>query len=239
MKKHVLPAILALVLASGAQVQAQTIAQWTFETSAPSNSGTGSLSGISAEVGSGIASGIHASSATAWSAPAGNGSSHSFSSSTWAIGDYYQFQVSTLGYQNIEISWDETSSNTGPKDFELSYSTDGANFTNFASYSVLANATPNTPWSTTGSLNSAYTFTENLSAITALANDSTVYFRLSDTDTTSANGGTVGTGGTDRVDNVTVTGVASAPEPSTWVLGLLGLGLVALYRSRKSLSLSL
>ncbi len=54
--------------------------------------------------------------------------------------------MSTLGESSITLSWDQTSSNTGPKDFVLQYSTDGTTFNNVLDYSVLANATPNTPW---------------------------------------------------------------------------------------------
>ncbi|MDB6125108.1 MAG: hypothetical protein JWQ71_4101 [Pedosphaera sp.] len=66
-------------------------------------------------------------------------------------------------------------------------------------------------------------FAYDLSSITALDNASSIYFRLIDQATTSISGATVGTGGTDRVDNFTVFTVTPVPEPST--LALLGLGL--------------
>ena len=175
--------------------------------------------------------GLHAG-ATVYSSPAGNSSAHSFSSTLWAVGDYYQFEVSTAGLANVKLSWDQTSSNTGPRDFVLQYSTNGTSFTTFGSqYSVLANGAPNTPWtSVPGTPNPAYTFTQDLSSLTALNNAATVYFRFTDNSTVSANGGAVGTGGTDRVDNVTVTGV---PEPGSIVLAALGaVGLVMALRRR-------
>jgi hypothetical protein len=61
--------------------------------------------------------------------------------------------------------------------------------------------------------NSAYTFTEDLSSITALDNQTNVYFRLVQSDAVAANGGSIGTSGTDRVDNVIVAGDASTPVP--------------------------
>ena len=62
----------------------------------------------------------------------------SFSSTAWSVGDYYQFQVSTLGDPNVALAWDQTSSTTGPRDFLLQYSTNGTTFTPFGSqYSVL------------------------------------------------------------------------------------------------------
>ena len=65
-------------------------AQWTFETSAftsISNVGTAPLStSIAPEVGSGAATGLHASSATVWSAPTGDGSPKGFSADHYGRG---------------------------------------------------------------------------------------------------------------------------------------------------------
>ena len=205
-----------LALAAGA-AHADTVAQWTFESSAPTTAGP-----FAAEVGTGSATGSH-SAASTYSAPAGNGSAHSFSSTAWSIGDYYQFSVSTLGLKDISLSWDQTSSNTGPKDFTLQYSTDGTHFSTVNSYSVLANgASPNAAWSSGGTRSAAYTFSDDLSSIAAINNVTNLFFRLVDADTTAANGGTVGSGGTDRVDNVLVT---ASPVPVPAALWLLGSGL--------------
>lgn len=232
MKKLSLVVVLTVFCVVAAK--ANIIADWTFESYHSTNYifGTSTtLSGVGADVGSGTASATHASSAT-WSLPAGNGSYYSWSANTWAVGDYYQFEVNTLGDSGVTLSFDQTSSNTGPGGYNLAYSTDGVNFINFTSYTVLANATPNTPWSTT-TYNSAYTFNYDLSAISALNNQSTVFFRLVDNSTVSANGGTVGTGGTDRVDNFDVS-ASPVPEPSSIALGLVGgfACLAALRRKR-------
>jgi hypothetical protein len=54
---------------------------------------------------------------------------------------------------------------------------------------------------------------------------------LIDVDTTSANGGTVASGGTDRIDNVTV---AVVPEPTSLsLMGGFGLLAWAFIRRRK------
>ncbi|HEY3900569.1 MAG TPA: PEP-CTERM sorting domain-containing protein [Chthoniobacter sp.] len=215
---------IALVVLSHAAAKADTIADWTFETSLPTTAGP-----FSPEVGSGSASGSHVG-ATVYSSPAGNGSSHSFSSTLWAVGDYYQFNVSTVGDTGIQLSFDQTSSGTGPGNFGLFYSVNGGAYTQIGSnYTVLDNGTPNPAWNATTS-SSTYTFTPDLSSTgTALNNDATVSFRLVDETTVSASGGTVGTGGTDRVDNVIV---STVPEPSAALSLAAGIGVIGLRRRR-------
>ncbi|MEQ1823268.1 MAG: PEP-CTERM sorting domain-containing protein [Fimbriimonadaceae bacterium] len=216
--------ILGLAVIASAS-QAVTIANWTFETSAPAGAGP-----HNAEVGVGLASGSHSVGTAVYSSPVGNGSARSFSSNTWSVGDYYQFQFSTAGLGSLVFGWDQASSNTGPRDFQLQYSNDGTSFTNFGSvYVVLANASPNPTWnSTVGS--SLYSYSVNLSSVTALNNQANVWIRLTDASTVSANGGVVSVGGTDRVDNVLATATA-VPEPAT--MAALGLGVAALLRRRK------
>ncbi len=206
------------------------IADWTFESSVPSTSGP-----FAPEIGNGSASAGHAGAAT-YSSPAGNGSAHSFSSNTWTTGDYYQFNVDTANFGGITLTWDQTSSSTGPKDFQLEYSTNGTNFTSFTNYSVLANASPNTPWSSSGTQNAAYTLTEDMSSISALSNQANIELRLVQLDATAANGGAIGTSGTDRLDNVTVSGTALTPVPlpaAVWLLGSGLLGSLGIRRRRR------
>ncbi|HET9906365.1 MAG TPA: ExeM/NucH family extracellular endonuclease [Anaerolineales bacterium] len=192
--------ILALVLMAlpvQYALAATTIAQWTFES--PNNPAGATAAtypnAIAPATGTGNAGGVHASSSTVWSTPAGNGSTLSFSSNNWAIGDYYQFSTSTSTYTDIQVSWHQTRSSTGPSDFKLAYSTDGTNFTDFDTYTIPANT-----WSTSGSPVVGSIFTRDLSAVTSIDNQANVYFRLI---STSAAGGT---GGTNRVDNFTVSG---------------------------------
>jgi hypothetical protein len=224
--KRILCGFCALLVAA-ASIQAQIVAQWTFETTSGAITGGGtSLSGIVPEVGTGFASGLHANSSTTWSSPSGNGSAHSFNASHWTVGDYFQFQTTTVGYNNIRLSYDQASSSTGPGRGVLQYSTDGSLFTQVGlEYLIQPNGTPNTTWNMT-TYNPVYTFTYDLSGIPALNNAASVYFRIVDTQTISAGGGTVGLTGTDRIDNFTL---AVVPEPQ----GLAVLGGLCLFAWRQ------
>jgi hypothetical protein len=202
---------------------AQTITRWTYETSLPTGTDSASIGGIAPELGAGTASGLHASALTDWSNPVGNGSAESFSANEWAIGDYYQFQTSTVGFSDIFVAWDQTRSSTGPATFDFAYSLDGSSFT-----IALDNYTlPSISWSSTAPDATLTTsFFVDLSSITALDNAPAVYFRL------IADASPTSTGGTSRNDNFLV-GAGPIPEPSTYVLGALGLAAFCFLRRRK------
>jgi hypothetical protein len=214
--------VFSLVSVTPALVMGTPIAQWTFETSQPTSAGP-----FAPEVGSGSASAVGLGTI---SSPAGNGSAHSFSGNGWNVGDYFQFQLSTIGYQNILLSLDQTSSSTGPGAFGLLWSTDGSTFSQLgivgADYTVLVNGSPNTAWSSSGSPNLAFRFNYNLSSITALNNASTVYFQMVDMASTNPTNGAVGTSGTDRIDNFTVTGDQIPANVPDSIPSLAGLGCV-------------
>jgi len=223
MKKALLT--FGIVMVAALAVRADTIADWTFETSQPATAGP-----ITPEVGAGSGLGNHAGAAV-YSSPSGNGSVHSWSANLWAVGDYWQFSVNTTTFSNLQLSWDQAGSSTGPKDFRLAYSSDGGStFTDFSTYTVILSGF------STGSTNTAATHSFDLSGVTALNNNANVVFRLIDNSTNAIGGSTagVGTGGTDRVDNFTVTATAAVPEPS--VIGMVALGtalVVGAIRHRK------
>ena len=78
-------------------------------------------------------------------------------------------------------------------------------------------------------------FTQNydLDSFTDINNASSVIFRISDMGTTSINGGSVGTAGTDRIDNFSVF-TTPVPEPSMAALGILsGLAGLFVWKRRK------
>jgi hypothetical protein len=221
--------LLALTLASSAS--ATDLALWPFEVILPQTGLAGPYapdSGAYSQTGVSEARGAHPATDpnSGYGSVTGNGSAHALSSNSWAVGDYYQFKTRTLGYTGVTVDWDQTSSNTGPRDFVLQYSTDGTTFTTFGSaYVVLANGAPNTPWTSTPPPNPAFHYSVNLNTVTALNNVSAIYVRLTDNSTVSANGGVVAAGGTDRVDNVRVAATAMAATGACCISGSCTAGM--------------
>ena len=129
---------------------------------------------------------------------ANGGGTYGASANFWTTGDYWQFNTSSTGYNLSTVAFAVNGSNTGPRDFELEYSltnTSNASYTNIAGYNVTL---------------AAQNLSFNVSAITALDNQASVYFRLVNYDTVNVinNGTAVATGGTDRIDNIIVSGIA-------------------------------
>lgn len=218
-----------------ASIHATTINQWTFETSQPATAGP-----HISEAGSvpGQATSFHSASGATFSNPVGNGSGESFSANNWNAGDYWQFVVSTIGYAEIKLNWEQTSSRTGPRDFKLQYSVTGLSYSDFSSFIVLENNGSNGGEWGVSTYHPEYSFSADLSGIAAIEDVSEVYFRLVNTSIASANGGTVAGGGTSRIDNFTVMGTKISTPPvstpdagSSFLLLSLALGgLVGMHR---------
>jgi hypothetical protein len=215
------PSFIAFIflLAGLTPLKADTLAEWTFEVSQPSGvRGPGIwFTNVTAEVGSGTASSWH-SGFEAYSSFPGNGSLAAFgATNSWAVGDFYQFAVSTTGYQNLAISFDQAGNLQGPGTFYLAYSTDGSTFTKIGTdYAV---GVGHWNFATTSTTNA---FSFNLNAIAGVNNQTEVYFRIVDDSRTAINGGLVVAGGDDRIDNFLVSAQV-VPEPAT--LALMGLGV--------------
>jgi hypothetical protein len=126
-----------------------------------------------------------------------------------------QFQVSTIGFSGITVQWDQAGSGTGPRDFALQYSLDGTAFILVNTYQV-----PLSTWSSS-STQSGFTFysTFTPTIASAIEDQATLYFRLVNSSNSSSKGSTVGSAGTDRVDNFLVQATA-VPEPSTFIAGI-------------------
>jgi hypothetical protein len=161
-------------------------------------------------------SGLHASAATVWTTPAGNGSAKSVSANNWGVGDYFQFQFSGSGYQNLFITWDAMGSATGPRDFKVQYSTNGSTFMD-ATGTNSAYSLGNFSWSPV-TPQPASTRTLDLGSITTLNNTATVYIRIVVTSNSAIGGGTITTGGTSRIDNFIVNGtlISGVSQPTDY-----------------------
>ena len=124
---------------------AEPIAAWTFETVPPPSVVDTAVypNPLNPDVGTGTGTAVHASPASDWTTFLGNGSFEAFSSTVWSINDYYGFRTSTLGYENIELTWDQTRNAEGPAAFRLVASTDGVNFVTIQDYVVLLNDSAN------------------------------------------------------------------------------------------------
>jgi hypothetical protein len=196
--------IISFIVATSFSTQAVTFSRWTFEVNTPADlSNSKMITNVASNSGNGMASGYHTSDKTDWKTPVGNGSANSLSANNWSVNDYFQFHLSTTGFTNIKVSFDQTSSGTGPELFDFAYSTDGTTFTTFAtSYSVSANSSS---WSTSA-VNNSDAFNFDLSGITGINDVPNVFFRIIDASTNSADGGIVTGRGTDRIDNFMVAG---------------------------------
>jgi|GEM_PF-2024118 len=194
--------LLLLLQCSSLIAFSQTIiARWTFETSQPSTAGP-----ITPESGSGNA---YVNTSGSVSNPTGNGSAESFASTGWAIGDYFQFEVSTTGLSNIAVAFDQYGGSTGagPAAFKLQYSNDGVTFYDLTNgnYTI-----PNSSTWVTATRYYQYNLSFDLSAITALNNQANIYIRLTNTSTVAVNGGNITGSGRAYVDNVIITAGTSA-----------------------------
>ena len=105
-------------------------------------------------------------------------------------GDYYQITVAGSGYGLYQLSFSMKGSNTGAKNWKVSYSTDGENFTEIGDA-----ITVSTSWA------------EYSVAVPAeVKHVGNIIFRIGPTDNVSIGGKTVGNAGANRLNEVKVTG---------------------------------
>lgn len=168
------------------------------------------------------------------------------------VGASYTFKFSLDNLDDIAISFDMTGSATGPRDFIVQYSTDGTNFSSFASFAlstmiVQATATSASSATTTTSAfasnSSASAWNISFSAPAAFSDLSTDagdvgYLQILQSGTAGIASSTIGTGGTNRIDNILITGDAIptgvVPEPTAALVPLSAAGLLFRRRSQKA-----
>lgn len=233
MTKTAVAATIALL--SGA-APAATITQWNFN-SVPADASTTTGTTVAA-LGAGSVSLVGGTTATFASGAANGGSSdpEAADDSGWNLTAFAaqgsgnqsrgaQFLVSTVGWQDISISYDLRHSNTSAANEVVQVTFDGgASFTDVAGFTGNAGDT----W-----FNGR---TVDLSSFAA-ADDNALFgirivagFGPGGSYVASSPTGTYGSSGTWRFDMVTVSALAPVPEPAGLALLLAGVGVLALRR---------
>jgi len=157
-----------------------------------------------------------------------------------------EFTASTVGFTGIQVSFDVEMTGQAEANLEVLYSTDGITWNNAVISSVAtAGATIKNNTTSANTVMGSYisllpsafnnSITVDLSGISAANNDANFGIQLVNASTGVDDTNAAGTpynnsSGNWRFDNVQISGVAAAPEPST--LALAGLGLTALFGFR-------
>ena len=204
--------IASAVIATASAASADVIAGWSMPTAVTATTAATYSYGaanLGALVSGSMLSGTHSSASTAWSSPAGNGSTYALSSNAWNVGDYYQISLATTGYSAVSVAWEQTRSSTGPAGFEAVLSVDGGStFSSLGSYTVNQVSWSATVPVTTSSFGSLASAADNQASVI-------IRFKV-------VTAGTSTTTGTNRIDNIVVSGSIPAPG-AVALIGLAGL----------------
>lgn len=223
--------ILTIVYQKG---MAQTIiSQWTYEplqgtaANPTPNTGSGSSALVGSMAGPGTATGMLL-------ASSGCGTQNGPNPGAWAIttaspgatneSSGAQFNVSTLGYQEIIVSWDQRWSNTSANTERLQYTTDGTNWNNFtitAGNTTLCGGAINNGRFETNAGDQYRRVIVDLSSIPAIDNNANfgirvlaAHYQATGEFRQASNPAVVATAGTWRFDNVTVSGTLISSGPA-------------------------
>ena len=202
--------LMSMVVSSAS---ADVIAGWGMPTAVAASTTGATYSygaaNLGALVSGSMLSGTHSNALTAWSSPAGNGTTYALSSNAWNVGDYYQISLATTGYSGVSVAWDQTRSSTGPAGFEAVLSVDGGStFSSLGAYTVNQVSWSATVPVTTSSFGSLASAADNQASVI-------IRFKV-------VTAGTSTTSGTNRIDNIVVSGVIPAPG-AVALIGLAGL----------------
>jgi hypothetical protein len=120
-----------------------------------------------------------------------------FTTENWAQGRFLAFTVNTSNFTGLNVTFDIRSNhNRGPRDFKLSYSTDGTTFIDAGTFTLTTNFAG-----------------KDISLPVGAAQQSTVTIRLECTSNISVNGSTIQSNRTLSIDNLQVISALDTPLP--------------------------
>ena len=227
-------AIAFTLLVASAAAQSQTLTKWNFNSVPPdASTATGSLlpstgSGTATLVGTtgSFASGVGSTDPAATD-NTGRGTTDYATQGTGDRTRGVQFNVSTVGFNLIAVSWDQRLSNTAARSAQFQYSLNGTNFTDFG---AVFSGSPGDAWYNNRSV--------DLSGVAGVGNNANFAFRvvaafepLTSAYAAATTTSTYSTAGTWRFDQVSVTAV---PEPGTYAMMLAGLAMIGFMAARRS-----
>lgn len=160
------------------------MAGWTFDEAGLSTTNPAPTPSLTNVIASASANGVGNVGFTATGSHSGSAWSGNGWSQTGTPSSFFEFNVNTVGYMGVSISFWHSRSDTGPLSVSVQYSADGSTFTEFNTYTI----------------NTSVTQTSiGLSSITSLDNNPDVKIRIYGINATGA-------GGTLRIDDVIFTG---------------------------------
>lgn len=240
MSRAIFTCVCAMSIVAMKQGSAAVITQWDFNSNPPdANTSTGTTN---PSIGSGTAALQGGTTATFGSGDASGGSSDPAAGddSGWNTSTYPAqgvdpktagagFLVSTVGYEDIIVNWDQRHSNTASRFAQFQYTTDGGG--NWSDFGAL--------WEGDQGGDRWYNQrTTDLSSLAAVDNNPGFGFRIvsafdpaSNMYVATTSTSTYSTTGTWRFDMVTVNGTL-VPEPAMAVLGALG-AMASLWARRR------
>ncbi|SIQ38354.1 DUF4073 domain-containing protein, partial [Paenibacillus macquariensis] len=194
-----------VTLSADQMVPPTILAGWNFD--ADSNIAT---SGINENLDKKVTLvGAASTSYAAGSGPSGK-AGKAIASSDWTMDPaYWEASVETTGFTNIQVSSFQYGSGTGPKDFKVEYSLDEKLWSPVPNSNIVVASN----WTSSKLV--------NLSLPAKADNQSVVYIRWIKASLMSVNNAAIASGGTDRIDEISITGIPSdVQQPPVQVTGI-------------------